>query len=163
MKDSRLGTYGVAGLVLMLSAKFLLLKELVTWFSFKVATEKELNLLVAATMVAAHAIRRLMPVFVIQYYQYVTAYDGSKSKPLASKKLQLQELTSAVFFALLPFAFFHYYVLLALVPVFVISFKLASHFKKWIGGYTGDCLGAIQQVAEITFYLYLLIIWKYIL
>ena len=87
MKDSRLGTYGVAGLVLMLSAKFLLLKERVTWFSFKVATEKELNLLVAATMVAAHAISRLMPVFVIQYYQYVTADDGSKSKPLASKKL----------------------------------------------------------------------------
>jgi len=41
--------------------------------------------LVAATMVAAHAISRLMPVFVIQYYQYVTADDGSKSKPLASK------------------------------------------------------------------------------
>lgn len=163
MKDSRLGTYGVAGLVLMLSVKFLLLKELVTWFSCKAVTEKELYLLVAVTMVAAHAVSRLMPVFVIQYYQYVTADDGSKSKPLASKKLQWPELTSSVVFALLPLAFFHYYVLLAIVPVLLISFKLANYFKKWIGGYTGDCLGAIQQVAEVTFYLSVLIIWKYIL
>ncbi len=163
MKDSRLGTYGVAGLVLMLASKFLLLKELVTWLSFKATSETQLYLLIAITMVAAHAISRLMSVLIIQQYQYVTADDGSKSKPLASDKLHTTELITAIVFALLPFAFLQYYFLLALLPVVGISFKLASYFKKWIGGYTGDCLGTIQQVAEITFYLSALIIWKYIL
>ena len=35
MKDSRLGTYGVAGLGLMLTTKFLLVKELVAYFHFE--------------------------------------------------------------------------------------------------------------------------------
>jgi adenosylcobinamide-GDP ribazoletransferase len=162
MKDSRLGTYGVAGLVLMLAAKFLLLKEIVAWLSFKATGETQLYLQVAAIMLAAHAISRLMSVLVIQHYQYVTADDGTKSKPLASNKLNMAALITAIVFALLPFAFLHYYFLLALLPLLAISFKLAGYFKKWIGGYTGDCLGAIQQVAEITFYLSVLIIWKYI-
>ena len=33
---------------------------------------------------------------------------------------------------------------------------LAGKFRRWLGGYTGDCLGAVQQVAEIAFYLGLL-------
>jgi adenosylcobinamide-GDP ribazoletransferase len=33
---------------------------------------------------------------------------------------------------------------------------LAGKFKRWLGGYTGDCLGAVQQVSEIAFYLGLL-------
>jgi len=30
---------------------------------------------------------------------------------------------------------------------------LARWFKRRIGGYTGDCLGAAQQVCEVVFYL----------
>ena len=30
---------------------------------------------------------------------------------------------------------------------------LALKFRRWLGGYTGDCLGAVQQVSEIAFYL----------
>jgi adenosylcobinamide-GDP ribazoletransferase len=33
---------------------------------------------------------------------------------------------------------------------------LARFFLRRIGGYTGDCLGAVQQVAEAVFYLGLL-------
>jgi adenosylcobinamide-GDP ribazoletransferase len=36
---------------------------------------------------------------------------------------------------------------------------LAAKFKRWLGGYTGDCLGAVQQVSEIAFYLGLLAHW----
>ena len=39
------------------------------------------------------------------------------------------------------------------------TFWLASKFKRWLGGYTGDCLGATQQVSEIAFYLGLLAHW----
>jgi adenosylcobinamide-GDP ribazoletransferase len=30
---------------------------------------------------------------------------------------------------------------------------LARWFRRRIGGYTGDCLGAAQQVCEVVFYL----------
>ncbi|MGV0977300.1 MAG: adenosylcobinamide-GDP ribazoletransferase, partial [Azonexus sp.] len=33
---------------------------------------------------------------------------------------------------------------------------LAAKFERWLGGYTGDCLGAVQQVSEIAFFLGLL-------
>jgi hypothetical protein len=35
----------------------------------------------------------------------------------------------------------------------VATFWLAARFKRWLGGYTGDCLGATQQLSEIAFYL----------
>jgi adenosylcobinamide-GDP ribazoletransferase len=36
---------------------------------------------------------------------------------------------------------------------------LAARFRRWLGGYTGDCLGATQQVSELAFYLGLLAVW----
>jgi adenosylcobinamide-GDP ribazoletransferase len=32
---------------------------------------------------------------------------------------------------------------------------LGRFFVRWIGGYTGDCLGATQQVSETALYLVL--------
>mgnify|MGYP002683341176 CR=1 FL=1 len=39
------------------------------------------------------------------------------------------------------------------------AFLAARYFVRRIGGYTGDCLGATQQVSEIAFYLGLLAVW----
>ena len=36
---------------------------------------------------------------------------------------------------------------------------IAGKFRRWLGGYTGDCLGTAQQVAEIGFYLGMLAVW----
>jgi adenosylcobinamide-GDP ribazoletransferase len=33
------------------------------------------------------------------------------------------------------------------------AFVAARYFLRRIGGYTGDCLGATQQLAELAFYL----------
>jgi adenosylcobinamide-GDP ribazoletransferase len=51
--------------------------------------------------------------------------------------------------------------LITIIPVFIAKWWLTRYFTKWIGGYTGDCLGAIQQVTEIVFYIAVLIICKY--
>jgi len=37
------------------------------------------------------------------------------------------------------------------------TFLAARYFVKRIGGYTGDCLGAAQQLAELAIYLGILI------
>jgi adenosylcobinamide-GDP ribazoletransferase len=38
---------------------------------------------------------------------------------------------------------------------------LSWYFKKHIGGYTGDCLGTVQQICEVLFYLIVIILWKF--
>jgi len=39
---------------------------------------------------------------------------------------------------------------------------LGRYFHRHIGGYTGDCLGASQQIAETVFYLSVSALWTFI-
>jgi adenosylcobinamide-GDP ribazoletransferase len=164
MKDSRLGTFGVIGLIGILSAKFLLLKELPKFTpdlhdpSTSIFLNYKNFLLV---LVAAHGLSRLMGVLTIYFFEYVTDPAGSKSKPVTSLKPSWLTLLVACLFAFIPFVFLSWHFALAIIPVLLITWQVAGYFKKWIGGYTGDCLGAIQQVSELVFYLGVLIIWRY--
>lgn len=166
MKDSRLGTYGVTGLIGILAAKFLLLKELPKFTPD--LTDPSLNIFLnyknfLLVLVAAHAISRLMGVLTICFFDYVTDPDTSKSKPVTSSKPSWVTITIACLWALIPFVFLSWHFVLAIIPVLFIAWRLALYFKKWIGGYTGDCLGAMQQVSELTFYLGVLIVWRFII
>ncbi|MFN4146814.1 MAG: adenosylcobinamide-GDP ribazoletransferase [Runella sp.] len=40
-------------------------------------------------------------------------------------------------------------------------FSIGRFFVRWIGGYTGDCLGTTQQVSEMAIYLFLCGLWKF--
>ena len=40
----------------------------------------------------------------------------------------------------------------AVILALLATVWLARLFKQRIGGYTGDCLGATQQLAEVAFY-----------
>jgi adenosylcobinamide-GDP ribazoletransferase len=42
--------------------------------------------------------------------------------------------------------------LIGVVLAGLAALWLARMFKKQIGGYTGDCLGATQQFSEVAFY-----------
>jgi len=55
-----------------------------------------------------------------------------------------------------------YRILWATIPAYGTKMWMSYYFKKHIGGYTGDCLGAIQQVTELIIYLSCIIIWKFI-
>jgi adenosylcobinamide-GDP ribazoletransferase len=166
MKDSRLGTYGVIGLIAILASKFLLLQELPKFTPD--ASHPSTNIFYnyryfIFVLLAAHAVSRFMPVIIIQFYDYVTDPEGSKSKPVATRKPGPVLLLIAAVFAGIPFLFLSWHFLLAVIPVVLIAFNLAKYFKKWIGGYTGDCLGAIQQVSELTFYLSVIIVWRFVI
>jgi adenosylcobinamide-GDP ribazoletransferase len=45
------------------------------------------------------------------------------------------------------------HLLAALLVVALCTWFAARYFVRRIGGYTGDCLGATQQIAELAFYL----------
>ncbi len=148
MKDSRVGAYGVIGTIFMLSIKFYLL------LSFGVVQ-------LPFVFIAAHALSRWAASTFIITHQYVRENEDSKAKPVA-KQFLVSHFLIATLFGILPLVLFkNALVFLTIVPVYAMKVYLGWYFKKWIGGYTGDCLGATQQLCEIVFYLSALTLWKF--
>ncbi|RKR11198.1 cobalamin-5'-phosphate synthase [Flavobacterium sp. 90] len=159
MKDSAIGAYGAIGLVLLFLLKFKLLSESILLFN-----SENSYLLIFLLFISAHALSRLAAISIIFTHEYSRDDASSKSKPIA-KKHTWKEISGSFFFGLLPlfvFSYFQYKFLLAIIPVFIMRYFLARYFQKWIDGYTGDCLGATQQVCEVVYYLSILLVWKFI-
>lgn len=157
MKDSAIGAYGAIGLVLLFLLKFKLISESVFLFSNH-------NYLIFLLFISAHSVSRLTAISIIFNHEYSRDDATSKSKPIA-KKHSWKEVIGSFFFGLLPLlalSYFQYKILFVLIPIFLTRYFLARYFQKWIDGYTGDCLGATQQVCEVIYYLSILLIWKFI-
>lgn len=149
MKDSRLGTFGVIGLISILSLKFLSLSELNI-------SIKEMCLII----ISGHSISRFIATILLYTHEYVRDNDTSKVKP-TTKKMSTKALVISAIFGVTPLLFFDSLnVFLSIIPLFIIYLYMSRLFKKWIGGQTGDCAGALQQVSEVVFYLSILVIWK---
>jgi adenosylcobinamide-GDP ribazoletransferase len=147
MKDSRLGTYGVLTLVLALSLKVSLLAVL--------AGRSEAGVLIA--LFCAHAVSRFAPLLVVRQLAYVGDVEQSKSKPLADR-VGNRELAIAAAWCVVPLlvAIFAGHVWFAAVPLLLTALAwwcMKRLFERRLQGFTGDCLGATQQVCEIAFYL----------
>ncbi|PQJ19902.1 adenosylcobinamide-GDP ribazoletransferase [Tenacibaculum sp. SG-28] len=149
MKDSRLGTFGVTGLIGILGLKFLLLQHLEkTSFSF------------VTILVVGHGISRFIATILLYTHAYVRDIDSSKIKP-TTKQMSGKSLFISGLFGILPLVFFqNAKVALVLPSLFITYLLMGRYFQKWIGGQTGDCAGALQQVAEVVFYISLLALWK---
>jgi adenosylcobinamide-GDP ribazoletransferase len=161
MKDSAIGAYGAIGVVLLLLMKFLSTNMLLVKLNIP-----NVNLYIAYFLlfVTAHALSRLAAVSIVFTHQYSREDATSKSKPIA-QSYTWREVVGAFFFGMLPLfvlSYFQWQIIVVLVPVFLMRVYLASYFQKWIDGYTGDCLGAAQQVCEVVFYLSVIAIWKFI-
>ena len=159
MKDSAIGAYGAIGLVLLFLLKFKLLSETILLF-----TDTKSYFLIFLLFISAQALSRLAAISIIFTHEYSRDDASSKSKPIA-KKHSWKEVFGAFFFGLLPLlalAYFQYKILFVLIPVFLARYFLARYFQKWIDGYTGDCLGATQQICEVIYYLSVLFLWKFI-
>ena len=75
--------------------------------------------------------------------------------------MSTKALVISAIFGVAPLLFFNSLnVFLSIIPLLIIYLYMARLFKKWIGGQTGDCAGALQQVSEVVFYLSILVIWK---
>jgi len=159
MKDSAIGAYGAIGLVLLFLVKFKLLSEAILLLSIQ-----NDYFLVYLLFISAHSISRLAAISIIFTHEYSRDDATSKSKPIA-KNHSWKEVFGAFLFGLIPMlvlSYFNYKILLAIIPVFITRYFLARYFQKWIDGYTGDCLGATQQVCEVIYYLSILFLWKFI-
>lgn len=140
MKDSRVGSFGVAALWLALTGKFVLL----------VALDAAL---VPWALLAGHAVSRFCSTALLATMDYVREDLQAKAKPLATR-LSGGAFAVALIFAaigLLPLPWDK--ALAGCLLAAAATAWLAGKFRRWLGGYTGDCLGAVQQVAEVAFYL----------
>lgn len=144
MKDSRIGTYGAIALVLMLFTKFL---------SISSTSLIDIPLL----LISAHSLSRFISVCMIYTSSYVREDALSKSKPIGHRG-SWSSFVVALIFGFLPLCFMP--LVFTLLVIFMLSLTL--FFFRWyvhkiIGGYTGDVLGALQQISEVVIYLGFLI------
>ena len=147
MKDSRVGAFGAIGIALALLTKLGLLALLggIDW------------LLASAALVAAHVVSRFLPLLIVRLLPHVGDDATSRSKPLADH-IDARSLCVAALWLVVGLAC----AALELAPLEILGGLLASAvgwvwmwrlFARRLQGFTGDCLGATQQVTELAFYL----------
>ncbi len=142
MKDSRIGVFGALALLAVLA--------------IKIAALTELPIMLAATvLVTAHGLSRWSSLLVIASSGYVR--EEGTAKPVA-KGVSVPSMIVATLLAAS-----------CLVAIFIVSGPgiavaallglAAGHglsrlfYERKLGGYTGDCLGATQQISELGIYL----------
>jgi len=156
MKDSRIGSYGSLTLIFALLLKIGLLALLV----------QQSPALAALALLWAHTVSRLPPLLLMFALPHVGDLHQSKSKPLADA-IALPQLFAALLWPALLTGILLAYVLpqhplwalpygawiLAVLAVLLATGRARAWFRARIGGFTGDTLGATQQVCEIVIYL----------
>ena len=138
MQDSRIGSFGALGLVLLVILKIQALSSIeLAWIGPAVILANALSRFVSTTFVFTH--------------EYVR-FEG-KSKPLADG-IDRRSLFVCAFFGLVPLALFPLMVSLTILVATIVLWLFWSYrIKTRIGGYTGDTLGAIQQLTEVLVFL----------
>ena len=149
MKDSRIGAYGAIGLVVLLGLKWSALLAVPT-AAF------------ALTVVTAHVVSRWCAIGLVWALPYArtdgegksVAFDGGLSAaqwllsgaigvtalavPAIGSGMSAMTATAAA---------------VGFAAAAASTLVAALYFRQRIGGYTGDCLGAVQQVSELAFVL----------
>ena len=135
MRDSRIGTFGVLVLIFSIGLKVMLLAGFAA------------PGLAAATLIgAAAASRGMMPV--LMFALRPARVDGLGRD--AGRPTKLETGAAVAFAILILFAFFDWQpALLALVLSLGATAMLGWLAQRRLGGYTGDVLGAAQQIAEV--------------
>ena len=151
MKDSRLGTYGVLGLFSALSLKISLLAAM------------PLSVAIVA-LIIGHTASRLFCISLLTLLPYGGEIEHAKAKPMAQQLTPLQALYSsgwlilAIVLVTLIFSNTMQQIslvqwLLALVLALVATDYMRRLLRRRLQGYTGDGLGATQQLSEIGIYI----------
>ena len=146
MKDSRLGTFGTLALVLTLLIKIAALDALPTEFAVVV-------------LLAGHAFSRACAISLLYVSNHVGNPEQSRARAVAQPMSGAQFLIAAVF-GVVPLALCGVHAVAGFFGAVFVLYVLARWFLRRLGGFTGDTLGAAQQLTEIAFYLAVLASWN---
>lgn len=144
MRDSRTGVFGIVGIVSVLALKCAALNALP-------------GHQVMAALLLAHPLSRLACLPLIRYLPYVRAEGKAEAlaRQISGRECLIGLVTVLPVLLLagaagwLPWSGLLFGIVLAMLS----TWWLARLFVRRIGGYTGDCLGAVQQVGEAMLYL----------
>jgi adenosylcobinamide-GDP ribazoletransferase len=145
MKDSRIGAFGGLALWFSLTGKLLLVQSLLA---------VNLVLAIRAT-VLAHCLGRAATVALLAGLPYVRI-EYSKSGRFGNNVTLPQFALALVIAIILSILLLGLQGVFCLTTAIVITFVCGLYFKGRIGGITGDCLGAANQLVELSAYLSLL-------
>ena len=145
MRDSRIGVYGVLALGLVVATRVFALTGLTPWIGF-------------AILVAAHGLSRWSVVVVIATARYVRS--SGTATPVAGPVSQASHAAAGAAalacLVLVGFAASPAAALGALGGLTCGHVVVRAFFQPKLKGYTGDTLGATQQISEVGAYLGLL-------
>jgi adenosylcobinamide-GDP ribazoletransferase len=151
MKDSRIGAYAAVGLVVLL---------LIKWAALVALPAAAFALVV----VAAHVVSRWCAIGLVWALPYARAEGEGKSRPFDGGLSLTQWLLSgaigvsvmaitAITARMVPDTGLRLAVAVGFAAAAATAFCAAGYLRRRIAGYTGDCLGAVQQLSELAFVL----------
>jgi adenosylcobinamide-GDP ribazoletransferase len=147
MKDSRIGAFGAIGIFMMLGLK---------WAAIASLPLLALPLIV----VSAHVVSRWCSIALVWQLRYVRSDGAGKSLPfdggLSGAEWLVAGLLGAIPVVITAGIAGYGAIVSEAVGAGVVAAAIATaacalYFRARIGGYTGDCLGATQQLAELAF------------
>ena len=101
-------------------------------------------------MIVAHAVSRFYAISITYTHDYVRFEGKSKSisDGMTTRQFLFALITASLTLLLLPWQAG----LIAIAATFIARQYLVYRMKIRIGGYTGDLLGATQQITEVIIY-----------
>lgn len=145
MRDSRIGAYGAVALILSIGLRWTAISALSPLSGF------------LALLIAHSASRSTIPL-AMRFSQYarIDGLGGMAQGDIIEKEFYATLLISAVIALLLGWNFG----VIASAVGFLSAWLMLKYLEYRLGGYTGDGLGAMQQVAEITILITLAGFWS---
>jgi adenosylcobinamide-GDP ribazoletransferase len=146
MKDPRIGAFGAIALVLTLPLKIAALNAMPPAIA-------------PFALIAGHAFSRTCAISLLFVSKYVGSAEQSRARPVA-RTMSNGEFFAATVVGVIPMLGCGIYGILAGLFAIPVWLTLTRWFMRRLGGFTGDTLGAMQQLTEIAFYLGVLASWK---
>ncbi|HCO68936.1 MAG TPA: adenosylcobinamide-GDP ribazoletransferase [Dysgonomonas sp.] len=145
MKDSHIGTYGVIGLIFYFLLFYMLLVSLPLSTAFLI-------------ILIADPLCKFISLHITRFLSYARTAETSKSKTVY-RNMSVKAFFTSCIFGLLPLILIPdiKYLFAILLPI-ITFFALVYLMKRKIGGYTGDCCGAVFLLCELSFYLGIIIV-----
>ena len=147
MKDSHIGTYGVIGLILYFLLSYVVLANIHPDYVPFIILSSD----VFAKFISSH---------IVWFLPYARPESESKNRTVYTHSTALEEILTIISgiaaLAIIvlpdkPFITNYFNIsLITIVPIVVFCLLLLL-FKKKIGGYTGDCCGALFLITELVF------------
>lgn len=148
MKDSRVGSYALVGVVLIIALKFATLTA-----AASVAAPRE----IAAVIVAGHTLGRWSSLPLIRWQPYVRptvpGERPSAGRPFVASVSNVRLVAGSVITLAIIVATLGTSAWIAGLVTIGVTALAARYFSRRIGGITGDALGAANQLVEVAVYL----------